>query len=228
MSDSQLEARSSRLASYARSMPSLETLTVVALASIVLVIVPGPAVIYILTRSVAQGRAAGLASAAGVNLGSAIHVLAAVAGLSVILASSAFAFSVVKWAGVGYLLWIGVRTLRRSDEAFRVAETEPDSLRRIFVQGVLVNVLNPKVAMFFLAFLPQFVDPSDPNAALQSLVLGMTLVGIGLISDSVYAVAGGAIGSLLRTRPSVARATRLASGATYLALAGLAARTAAR
>ena len=209
-------------------MPSLETLTVVALASIVLVVVPGPAVIYILTRSVAQGRAAGLASSVGVNLGSAIHVLAAVAGLSVILASSAVAFSVVKWAGVGYLVWIGIRTLRSDDEAFRIAETEPDSLRRIFAQGVLINLLNPKVAMFFLAFLPQFIDPADSNAALQSFVLGMTLVVIGLLSDSAYALAGGSIGSLFRRRPGVARATRLASGATYLALAGLAGRTAAR
>lgn len=209
-------------------MPSLETLTVVALASVVLVVVPGPAVIYILTRSVSQGRAAGLASSLGVNLGSAIHVVAAVAGLSVVLASSAVAFSVVKWAGVAYLAWIGVRTLMRRDEAFDVAVAEPDSLRQIFVQGVVVNVLNPKVAMFFLAFLPQFIDPNDPRAAFQSLVLGMVLVVIGLISDSIYALAGGAVGGLLRDRPGAARAARIGSGATYLALAALAARAGSR
>jgi threonine/homoserine/homoserine lactone efflux protein len=211
---------------YDRDMPSLETLTVVALASIVLVVVPGPAVMYILTRSVAQGRAAGLMSAVGVNAGSAIHVLAAVAGLSVILASSAVAFSVVKWAGVAYLAWIGISTLLAGDRSFSVPETEPDSLRRIFLQGVLVNVLNPKVAMFFLAFLPQFVDPLDANAALQSLVLGLTLVGIGLISDSLYAIAGGAIGRWFRADARRARTTRIASGVVYLTLAGLAARTA--
>ena len=198
----------------------------VALASIVLVVVPGPAVMYILTRSVAQGRAAGLMSAVGVNAGSAIHVLAAVAGLSVILASSAVAFSVVKWAGVAYLAWIGISTLLAGDRSFSVPETEPDSLRRIFLQGVLVNVLNPKVAMFFLAFLPQFVDPLDANAALQSLVLGLTLVGIGLISDSLYAIAGGAIGRWFRADARRARITRIASGVIYLTLAGLAARTA--
>lgn len=206
-------------------MPSVETLTVVALASIVLVVVPGPAVIYILTRSVSQGRAAGLVSAIGVNLGSALHVVGAVIGLSVLLATSALAFSVVKWAGVAYLAWIGIRTLMRPDVRFEIAEASPDSLRRILLQGVVVNVLNPKVAMFFLAFLPQFVDPGDPDAALQSLVLGMTLVTIGLISDTLYALAGGAIGSWLRRRPGAARVTRTASGATYLTLAALAART---
>lgn len=209
-------------------MPSLETLTIVAVAPLVLVVVPGPAVMYILTRSVSQGRAAGLASSFGVNLGSAIHVLAAVAGLSVILASSAVAFSVVKWAGVVYLAWIGLRALLRRDQSFDVDAMAPDSLRRIFVQGVVVNVLNPKVAMFFLAFLPQFVDPSDPAAATQSLVLGMTLVVVGLLSDSVYALVGGAVGSRLRVHARARRVTRVAAGTTYLALAGLAARTVSR
>ena len=116
----------------------------------------------------------------------------------------------------------------RPDTRFEVTESDPDSLRRILLQGIVVNVLNPKVAMFFLAFLPQFVDPADPDASLQSLVLGMTLVTIGLVSDSLYAVAGGAIGSWLKRKRGAARATRIASGATYLALAGLAARTGTR
>lgn len=198
------------------------------LASVVLVVVPGPAVVYILTRSISQGRAAGLASAAGVNLGSAIHVLAAVAGLSVLLASSAVAFSVVTWAGVAYLVYLGVRTLRSPDAHFSDATVEPTSLRRIFAQGVIVNLLNPKVAMFFLAFLPQFVDPDGPSVWLQSLVLGMTLVTIGLISDSIYALIGGSIGSLMRRRPRAATLTRRLSGVTYLTLAGVAALTGSR
>ncbi|MDJ0792492.1 MAG: LysE family translocator [Acidimicrobiia bacterium] len=209
-------------------MPTLETLTIVALASLALVIVPGPAVIYILTRSVSQGRAAGLASAAGVNLGSAIHVLAAVAGLSFVLAGSATLFNAVRWAGIAYLAWLGIRALTQSDVEFIAASTTPTGLRRVFGQGVVVNVLNPKVAVFFLAFLPQFIDPNDPNAALQSLVLGMTLVVIGLISDSVYALIGGSIGDLFRRRPGAARATKRAAGLTYLALAGFAAVTGAR
>ncbi len=196
---------------------------VVALASFVLVIVPGPAVIYILTRSVSQGRTAGLASAVGVNLGSAVHVVFAAVGLSVILASSATLFSIVKWAGVGYLVWIGIQTLRSPDAEFGNGEVETLSLRRIFTQGVVVNVLNPKVAMFFLAFLPQFIDPNAAHAGFQFFVLGMILVTIGLISDSAYALLGGSIGNLFRRRPNAAKVTKRAAGFTYFALAGIAA-----
>ncbi|MGI9642406.1 MAG: LysE family translocator [Acidimicrobiia bacterium] len=209
-------------------MPSFETFVVVALGALVLVIVPGPAVIYILTRSVSQGRAAGLASAVGVNMGSAIHVLFAVAGLSFILASSAVLFSLVKWAGVAYLAWLGYKTLTSGDVAFTEAVTEPTDLRRIFGQGVVVNLLNPKVAMFFLAFLPQFIDPNASNAALQSFTLGMTLVAVGLISDAIYALVGGSIGRLFSRRPGAARTTRRVAGATYFALAGFAAFTGTR
>ncbi|MEN8239162.1 MAG: LysE family translocator [Actinomycetota bacterium] len=209
-------------------MPDGTTILVVALASIALVVIPGPAVIYILTRSVSQGRNAGLVSAVGVNLGSSVHVLAAVAGLTVVLASSAAAYTVIKWAGVAYLAWIGVRTLMKDDEDFTQPQLEPTALRKIFIQGVLVNMLNPKVAIFFLAFLPQFVDADAPNATMQTLVLGMTLVFIGLVSDSLYALAGGTVGDALRRQPTVARATRLAAGSIYLALAGIAAFTGAR
>ena len=201
---------------------------IVAFASLVLVVVPGPAVIYILTRSVSQGRAAGLASAVGVNLGSTFHVLAAVTGLSLLLASSAYAYTVVRWLGVGYLAWIGYRTLTAPDAEFQEPDAEPQSLKRIFVQGVVVNVLNPKVAIFFLAFLPQFVDQTSSNPTLGIFVLGMTLVLIGLLSDSVYALIGGGIGDLFRRRPGAARATRLTAGFTYFALAGIAAATGSR
>lgn len=209
-------------------MPDANTIMIVAFASLVLVVVPGPAVIYILTRSVSQGRAAGLASAVGVNLGSTFHVLAAVTGLSLLLASSAYAYTVVRWLGVGYLAWIGYRTLTAPDAEFQEPDAEPQSLKRIFVQGVVVNVLNPKVAIFFLAFLPQFVDQTSSNPTLQIFVLGMTLVLIGLLSDSVYALIGGGIGDLFRRRPGAARATRLTAGFTYFALAGIAAATGSR
>jgi threonine/homoserine/homoserine lactone efflux protein len=206
-------------------MPDNSTMIVVAMASLALVVVPGPAVIYILTRSVSQGRSAGLVSAVGVNLGSSVHVLAAVAGLTVLLASSAVAYSTVKWAGVGYLAWIGIRTLMKNDADFARPQLEQTALRKIFIQGVLVNMLNPKVAIFFLAFLPQFVDADASNATLQTLVLGMTLVTIGLITDSLYALAGGSVGDVLRRRPTFARTTRIVSGSIYIALAGVAAVT---
>ena len=205
------------------AMPEATTLLIVALASLALVVIPGPAVIYILTRSVSQGRRAGLVSAVGVNLGSTVHVFAAVAGLTVLLASSAAAYTAVKWAGVIYLAWIGIRTLLSDDAVFAEDATEPTALRRIFIQGVLVNVLNPKVAIFFLAFLPQFVDQSASNASMQTLVLGLTLVIIGLISDSIYAILGGSVGSLFRRKPSAARTSRLIAGSIYLGLAGIAA-----
>lgn len=201
---------------------------VVALAAFVLVIVPGPAVIYILTRSVSQGRTAGLVSAVGVNLGSAVHVLFAAAGLSVILAQSAVLFSLVKWAGVAYLVWIGIQTLRAPESDFVAGGAEPTSLRRIFIQGILVNILNPKVAMFFLAFLPQFIDPNATHAGFQAFVLGMILVAIGLVSDSVYALLGGTIGNLFRRRPGAARITKRAAGVTYFALAGISALSGSR
>jgi len=204
-------------------MPDASTVLIVALASLVLVVIPGPAVIYILMRSVSQGRTAGMVSAVGVNLGSAIHVVAAVAGLSLLLASSAYAYTIVKWLGVAYLAWIGVRTLLTDDTEFTSPEMDRQSLRRIFTQGVLVNVLNPKVAIFFLAFLPQFIDQNGAHPALQTFILGMTLVTIGLISDSVYALIGGGLGDWFRRRPGAARATRLTAGITYLALASLAA-----
>jgi len=204
-------------------MPEPTTLLIVAVASLALVVIPGPAVIYILTRSVSQGRNAGLVSALGVNLGSTVHVLAAVAGLSVLLANSAAAYTTVKWVGVAYLAWIGFKTLRSSDDSFSLVTSEPTALRRIFFQGVLVNVLNPKVAIFFLAFLPQFVDASAPNAATQTLILGLTLVALGLLSDSVYAVLGGSVGSLFRRKPAAARTSRIVAGSVYIGLAGIAA-----
>jgi threonine/homoserine/homoserine lactone efflux protein len=204
-------------------MPDTHALALFALASLVLVIVPGPAVVYILTRSVSQGRTAGLVSAVGVNTGSLVHVLAAVAGLSVILARSTVAFNAIKWAGVVYLAWIGVRTLMADDTEFAQPTAAPASLRRVFAQGVLVNILNPKVAVFFLAFLPQFIDPSASNAGFQSLVLGLVMILIGLISDSVYALVGGSIGDLFRAKPRFARRTRIGAGVTYLGLAGVAA-----
>lgn len=201
---------------------------IVALGSLALVVIPGPAVIYILTRSVSQGRNAGLVSAVGVNLGSTIHVFAAVAGLTVLLANSATAYTILKWMGVGYLAWIGIRALRSDDSTFTEPSIKPAALRKIFAQGVLVNVLNPKVALFFLAFLPQFVDPNAADATMQTLVLGLTLVTIGLVSDSVYAIAGGSVGDLFRRRPSAARTSRIVAGTVYLTLAGIAAVTGAR
>jgi threonine/homoserine/homoserine lactone efflux protein len=141
----------------------------------------GPAVLYIVARSVDQGRKAGLASSSGVATGGLIHVLAAALGLSALLASSATAYSFVKYAGAAYLIYLGIRKLREpSHTADEVKHVEPSSLRHIYVQGIVVQALNPKTAIFFFAFLPQFVDPALGSVTLQFLALGDALQRDGL------------------------------------------------
>ena len=202
-------------------MPEASTLALFTLAAITLLVIPGPAVLYIVTRSVDQGRAAGLASVCGVHVGTLVHVAAAAMGLSALLVSSATAYHAVRWLGAAYLIWLGVRRLLARDEA-AVAAAGPGprrlGLRRIFAQGVVVNVLNPKTALFFFAFLPQFVDTSRGSVPFQVLVFGVAFVLLGLLSDGAYAVAASAGAGWLRRRPGVARASRLVSGGVLIGL----------
>src|SRR4051812_36441562 len=134
-------------------MPATSTIIAFAAASVVLLLIPGPAVLYIINRSVSDGRQAGLAAVAGLTTGNLVHALAAAAGLSAVLATSATAFDTVKWLGAAYLLWVGVRTLMKPAPAIDTEQPGVSS-RRSFTQGVVVNILNPKVALFFLSFLP--------------------------------------------------------------------------
>ncbi|KAB8197485.1 LysE family translocator [Nonomuraea phyllanthi] len=182
-------------------------------ASLALVLIPGPNHLYITARGLAQGRTAGLASAFGVEAGTLVHIAAAAAGLSYVIKQSATLFAVVKWAGVAYLLYLGVRAFTGKEP--EGAAPPPQPLRKVFLEGVLVNVLNPKVALFFLAFLPQFVDPGAGSPALQVVLFGLTLLLLGLVSDIVYACAAGALGTRLNSR---ARALRYVSGVVYLGL----------
>src|SRR5215210_102122 len=145
-------------------------------AAMVLLIVPGPSVLYIVARSVEGGRKAALVSVLGVQTGALVHIAFATLGLSAILASSAVAFSVVKWLGAAYLVWLGLRRIFGRDEEEDDVSVEPERLSRVFSQGVIVNTLNPKTALFFLAFLPQFVDPVRGAAWVQILLLGATFV----------------------------------------------------
>src|SRR5215210_4244886 len=195
-------------------------------AALALLLVPGPAVIYVVTRSVDQGRPAGLASVLGVGIGSLVHIAFAAVGLSALLASSATAFSAVKWLGAAYLIWLGLQRLFTRDEEDVTAAVEPDHLSRVFLQGVIVNVLNPKTALFFLAFLPQFVDPAQGAAWTQIVVLGTTFVAVGLCTDSSYALLGGTAGDWLRRKSqggSLRRMRRYVSGGVYIALGAAAA-----
>jgi threonine/homoserine/homoserine lactone efflux protein len=198
-------------------VPSATTLTLFAIASFALLVVPGPAVLYIVTRSVAQGRAAGLMSMLGVHVGSVVHVAAAALGLSALLASSATAFAVVKYLGAAYLIWLGVQKLRRPDATLQEA-TAQRSRRRLFGEGIVVNILNPKTAIFFLAFLPQFANPQRGPIALQIVVLGVCFIALGIVSDGAYATLAGALAGRLRRNTAIRRRLDRASGLVFIGL----------
>jgi threonine/homoserine/homoserine lactone efflux protein len=194
-------------------------LAVFVAAALALLLVPGPAVLYIVARSVHQGRAAGLASVLGIHVGTLVHILAATVGLSAIVVSSATAFTVVKLVGAAYLVYLGLRTLLRGDGAVESAPAGPTrGRRRDFAEGIVVNVLNPKTALFFLAFLPQFVDPEAGRPALQILVLGFVFLLLGLVTDSLWAIAAGTAGGWLRGHRGFVRSQRYVSGSVYLGL----------
>ena len=199
-------------------MPEPTTLLLFAGAALALLVVPGPSVIYIVTRGIHQGRAAALVSVLGVTTATLVHTTFAAAGLSAILASSAIAFSVVKYAGSAYLVYLALRTwLDRTDDRLDVPRPAAD-LRRVYLEGFAVNLLNPKTALFVLALLPQFVDPARGTAGVQILVLGGMLATLGLVSDGTYALASGSIGSWLRRRRSIAAVQRRFSAAIYALL----------
>ncbi len=202
-------------------MPETRALAVFALASLALAVVPGPAVLYIVAQSVPGGRRAGIVSALGISTGGLFHVLAAVIGLSAILAASAEAFTVVKLLGAAYLVWLGIRTLLSRDERIGGRAVEP-TLGRTYRRGVVVNVLNPKTALFFLAFLPQFVDP-DGSTRGQLAVLGIVFVVIALTSDLVWALVAGTAGGMLRRSRTFLRVQRYVSGTIFVGLGALAA-----
>ena len=207
-------------------MPDASTYALFVAAALALLLVPGPAVIYVVARSVSGGRLTGLVSVLGVELGTLLHVAFAAAGLSAIVASSVVAFSVVKWLGAAYLVYLGLRQIfgRGGEEEDTELSDSEDSRFRVFYQSVLVQILNPKVALFFLAFLPQFVDPSRGAAWTQIVVLGATLASLGLFTDGLYALLGGTAGGWIRKRGgSLRRAGRYVTGGIYIALGAVAA-----
>jgi threonine/homoserine/homoserine lactone efflux protein len=212
-------------------VPSLATVGLCALASLVLLAIPGPAVLFVVARSAEHGRRVGLASVLGVHLGTVVHVAAAALGLSALLVSSATAFSLVKYAGAAYLVGLGLhRLLSRPPAA--VADDPlagAASARSALAQGAVVNILNPKVALFFLAFLPPFVDPRRGPVAIQVLVLGCVYLLLGLCSDGAYALAAAAFAGRVRRRAGgrarLLRRGRRVSGVVYVVLGVLAAVT---
>ena len=193
-------------------------LAVFVVAALVLLLVPGPSVLYIVARSIDQGRRAGITSVLGIHVGTLVHIAAATAGLSALIVSSAVAFTAVKTAGAVYLIGLGLWTIF-------VRRAEPDvalggqrALRRVFAQGIVVNVLNPKTALFFLAFLPQFVDPNAAHPALQVAFLGLLFMALGLVTDSLWAVAAGTAGGVLRRSTRYVKIQRYVTGSVYVGL----------
>ena len=186
--------------------------------AIILLVIPGPAVLYVVSRSIGHGRPAGLVSAMGITVGTLFHVVAATLGLSALLASSALAFQFVKYIGAAYLIYLGIRVLRSGAMDVQHAIADQRRLRSIFGQGVLVNLLNPKTALFFLAFLPQFVDPARGHATLQILQLGVLFTLMGWLSDSAWALLAGTLAGQLRGSARLRRVQRNVSGGALIAL----------
>ena len=211
--------RSSRVA----AVVPLSSLEAFAAASFLLLIIPGPALIYILNRSVSDGREVALAAVAGLELGNFMHVIAATAGLSAVLAASATAFNIVKWMGAVYLVYVGVRTLLTKPTALSASNTVMTP-SKAFRQGFVVNTLNPKVALFFLSFLPQFIDSDNGAAWLQSLVLGLVFVVMACITDSTFAIGASSLRTFLLRGRALPFVQRWMAGSVFILLGVFAAR----
>jgi threonine/homoserine/homoserine lactone efflux protein len=199
-------------------VPDTSTLLLFAAAALALIVVPGPAVLYIVAQSIDRGRLAGFVSALGVAVGGLVHVTAAAIGLSSLLVSSASAFNAVKFAGAAYLIGLGLWTLLHRREDAPTAIPKERKLSRRFWQGVVVNVLNPKTALFFFAFLPQFVHPDKGSAALQIGVLGLVFIVLAVLSDSLWALTAGTASERLRGNRRFLAVQRYVSGSVFVGL----------
>ncbi len=203
-------------------MPDLNSLISFAVASVALLVIPGPAVIYIVNRSVADGRQIGLAAVVGLELGTFMHVLAATVGLSAILATSENAFNVVKYLGASYLILIGLRTLTRKPEAISTSASSMTQ-SQAFRQGFIINTLNPKIALFFLSFLPQFIDPNISSNARQSLILGSVFVLCGFVIDGIYALTASSLREVLVKGKALPFIQQYVAGVVFVLLGAAAA-----
>ncbi|HYD08990.1 MAG TPA: LysE family translocator [Acidimicrobiales bacterium] len=198
-------------------MPDAHAIALFSLAALALLVIPGPSVLYIVTRSVEQGRTAGFVSVLGVHTGTVVHVFAAAVGLSAILVRSATAYTAVKWAGAGYLIFLGVKRLATRAISPADVHVEPRPLRKLFLDGVVVNTLNPKTALFFFAFLPQFVDESG-NVTMQVLCFGALFIVLGIGSDGTYALVASTLGAALKRSKAYAAVERWVAGTIFVGL----------
>lgn len=187
-------------------------------AALVVLLLPGPGVLYVVARSVEQGYRAGLASAFGLSAGAFVHVAAATAGLSAILLASATAFGIVKALGAGYLIYLGLRTILSLQKTPGIAVSKNPSFFRIMIDGAIVSVFNPKIAIFFLAFLPQFVESDAGPVTRQVLFLGLIYVSLALLTDSIYALTAGSVRHWLGHRVMRRLLPRYVIGSLYFGL----------
>jgi len=187
-------------------------------AALLLLLIPGPAVLYITARSASQGRMAGFVSVLAIETANFIQALAAALGLSAILVSSALAFDVVKYLGAAYLIYLGIRKLLSAHDGIENEIVKRESLARIYWQGLVINILNPKTALFFFAFLPQFVDPAQGNVTAQTLWLGCIFVGMALVTDSLYALLASSLAEKLTGSRGLAKGQRYFAGLVYVGL----------
>jgi len=187
-------------------------------AALALLLIPGPAVLYITARSASQGRVAGLISVLAIETANFTQAVAAALGLSAILLSSALAFDLVKYLGAAYLIYLGIRKLASRDEETGNETVQPETLSRIYWQGFAVNILNPKTAVFFFAFLPQFVRPERGSVTAQTLLLGAIFVGMAIITDSMYALLASSLAGRLKGSKNFQKGGRYFAGLVYIGL----------
>jgi threonine/homoserine/homoserine lactone efflux protein len=199
-------------------VPGSESLLGFVIAALVVLLIPGPGVLYVVARSLSQGQRAGLVSVLGLSLGALVQVAVATVGLSAILLASATAFGVVKMLGAMYLIYLGIRAILATPVNAATIATAPRSFHRVFIDGVIVSVLNPKIAMFFLAFLPQFVDPNGGPVPQQVLFLGVLYVALALVTDGAYALLAARLRQYVGSRVMGGPLPQYASGAVYLGL----------
>jgi threonine/homoserine/homoserine lactone efflux protein len=200
-------------------IPEIHNLLMFTLAALAILLFPGPAVALITARTMSGGVVAGWVATLGVSLGGLIHVVAASLGLSALLLSSGELFVAIKLLGAVYLVYLGIDRLLRHGSGFsQAAAPEPRPSARVFVEGVLVNALNPKIALFFLAFLPQFVSPGSGSPARQVFALGVLYVLLGLVTDGAYASLAGGLRKLAARRPGILRMERYVTGSALIGL----------
>jgi threonine/homoserine/homoserine lactone efflux protein len=183
-------------------MASTEALVGIALVELGLVVIPGPNMIYLVSRSVVQGRRAGLTSLAGVGVGFLVYLLAASAGLATLFALVPEIYLALKLAGAAYLLWLAWNALRPGgSSAFATDDLTPDRPRKLFGMGLLTCLLNPKIAILYISLLPQFVDPSRGHVGTQSLLLGLTQLAVGVLVNAIFVITAGSVASFFSRKP---------------------------